>query len=107
MLQYLSQARDIYDQHDARMRTAFGAMLLDEGHRVIMDIDPDTNTVCGVMVATLARGAKTYLVVSVLDVASRFTLQRASIAKRLVAYLPHRYPSRGPATPPPRIIFAL
>ena len=106
MLQYLSQARDIYDQHDARMRTAFGAMLQDDGHRVVMDIDPDTNTVCGVMVATLARGAKTYLVVSVLDVASRFTLQRASIAKRLVAYLPHMYPSRGPATPPPRIIFA-
>ena len=106
MLQYLGQARDIYDQHEARMRTAFSGMLLDEGHRVIMDIDPDTNTVCGVMVATLARGAKTYIVVSVLDVASRFELQRASIAKRLIAYLPHMYPSRGPATPPPRIIFA-
>ena len=58
------------------------------------------------MVATLARGAKTYIVVSVLDVASRFALQRASIAKRLAAYLPNMYPSRGPATPPPRIIFA-
>ena len=82
MLKYLSQARDIYEQHEAS--TTFDNMLLQDGHRVIMDITPDTNTVCGVMVATLARGTKNYIVVSVLGVAPRSESHRTGIVKQRV-----------------------